>query len=456
MRNHLLACLFVFVFACSHGSSSEPIKSDGVPSRPNPTGTSSGSSKGDSPPIEVVGTVLNDDRSAISGRSIAVVDRRGKRFDVVTDSGGVFQVAGVAPPYDVLVAAAPSGAVVTPVAFLGITRRNPRLEVFEHDGPTSRPKSQTLRVGVRLPPCANSCWVSAASSSPFGAGGASASYEAGAASVILELDHGWTASSLPSSERIDVHVLVGDDAYGAFSYTQVNGVTADPGTTNDLGMLLPLPVDVRGPVEVSVQSGAVPAEWSVALLSWLDLPGGARMSFRAGTGPSLVTRLPLVPGATWGIGAWALHPEVENAPYYHFSLQGHSGALPLSGPQVTLEMRSAPSIVRPSMGGQLSRHAQGIAWTSADFSALATVVLVDTVQGRPLFRAMTNDAELTFARMQALGVSPPNPGDHVLDLRTNNGTTVDRWTEPDDETRDKQDKESASSSYQRFQFRVTP
>jgi hypothetical protein len=134
------------------------------------------------PSIDVSGRVVNDLEEAVVGRSVVVVDRRGKRQEIMTDEDGGFYAIAVVPPYDLVVSEAPSGAVITPIAFLGLSRPDPRLEVFESQGPVPRPAAQPMRIGVKLPPCratAGACWVSVVSASASGSGTTAGSFTVG-------------------------------------------------------------------------------------------------------------------------------------------------------------------------------------------------------------------------------------------------------------------------------------
>ena len=411
--------------------------------------------------VDVGGRVVDDLEVPIIGRSVAVVDKIGRRKEILTDEEGGFHVLGVAPPYDVLVYPAPSGSVITPVAFLGLHRSDPRLEVFEREGAIDRPHSQPLRIAVKLPPCralTGACWVSVVSASPSGGGGTAGSYNEGAESAIYQLDHAWSEVTVRPGEAIDVHVLVGDAEYTQYAYAKVSHVAARPGETTDLGMITPLAVDSTAPVSVTGRASGQPEGWQWTLASQLDLPGGASVALRYEWTATSTMRLPLVPGAAWHVGAWVQHPPMPERAYFHRSTQAWSGSLPLTAANVALDVPSVPEPVRPqAVDGTLSRKGAGLAW-DARSPALASVVLVDVARGAQRVRAFTSEAEVSLKRLEALGVDRLSPGEHVLDLTTTPGADVDELTQPDRRQRLQRfdTRVPGGVTYQRYSFTVTP
>lgn len=412
------------------------------------------------PTIDVGGRVVDDLEQPVVGRPIVVVDRSGKRFEVMTDEEGGFHAMGVVVPYDLLVTQAPSGAVITPLIYLGLKRENPRIEVFERTGATERAASQPLRIGVKLPPCratSGACWVSVVSASASGTGGTAGSYTEGAQTAVYELDHAFQEAAPRRDESIDVHVLVGDADYTQYAYARVPHVPAHPGEPMDLGMTAPLPVASGDPVTVAGRATSLPEGWQWTLTSQLELLGGATIPLRYEWSPSSALRLPLLPGATWRAAAWAQHPPAAERPYFHRSLQAWSGTLPLTATNVALDLPLAPETIRPALEGTLSRRGLGLAWSAAS-PGLASVVLVDVARGQQRFRAFTSDAEIGLQRLEALGLARLDPGDHVFDLTTTPGATVDELTQPDErQRRHRFDSHvPGATTYQRFRFQVTP
>ena len=409
--------------------------------------------------IELAGRVIDGLEKAVSGRTVVVVDRRGKRQQVFTDEDGAFRVAGVAAPYDLLVTQAHPGAVVTPLVFLGLHRTDPRIEVFEGQEATTRPAAQPIRVGVKLPECRAieaACWVSVVTASASGGGATAGSFSAGATMGVYDVDHTWREPTTRPGESIDVHVLVGDAHYAEYSYARVIRIAARPGEPSDLGTLVPMPVESTDPVHVAGHANGLPTGWQWTLASQLELPGGAMIALRYDWVAASAMRLPQLPGATWQVGAWMQHPPTPDRPYFHRSSQAWSGTLPLTTANVSIAVPDAPETTRPIMEGSLSRRGPGFAWDGAT-PALASLAVVDLLRGRQRFHAFTADADVPFARLEALGLARLEPGEHVLDLTTTPGTSVDELTQLDPHKRKARfDRHvPGATTYQRFQLMVT-
>lgn len=409
--------------------------------------------------IDVGGRVVDDLDGAIVGRPITVVDGRGKRQEVLTDEDGGFWAMGVVPPYDVLVEQAPAGAVITPLVYLGLRRADPRFEVFERQGITSRPAAQPIRVGVKLPPCRateGSCWVSVVSASPSGGGATAGSYVDGTDHAVFDLDHAWREATTRPAETIELHVLVGDAEYTQYAYAHLSRVAVRPGEPTDLGVVVPAAVDSTEPVAIAGHTSGMPEGWQWTLASQVELPGGAAVALRYDWTAASSMRLPDLPGATWRVGAWAQHPPTPERPYFHRSSQAWSGTLPLSTTNVALDVPVAPEPIHPSIEGTLSRRGTGLSW-DGHAPALASVVLVDLARGKQRFRAFTSEAEISFRRLEDLGLPRLEPGEHVFDLTTTPGAIVDELTEPDEHARrSRADVHVAgATTYQRFRFVVT-
>lgn len=414
----------------------------------------------DGPAIDVGGRVVDDLDEPVVGRPVVVVDRRGRRQELVTDENGVFHATRVAPPYDLVVAQAPSGAVITPLVYLGLQRVDPRLEVFERRGPTVHLASQPLRIGVKLPPCraaGGACWVSVVSASPSGGGGMAGSYTEGTETAVYDLEHSWREPNTRPGEAIDVHVLVGDAQYTEYAYAHVERVAARPGEPTDLGVALPRAVPSTEPVTVGGHASGLPEGWQWTLASELELPGGAAIALRYDWAPASAMRLPDLPGATWHVGAWAQHPPTPERPYFHRSSHAWTGTLPLTATNVSLDVPLAPGTTRPIVEGQLSRRGKGLAWDD-HAAGLASLVLVDLARGQQRFRAFTTEAEISLRRLEALGLEPLDRGEHVLDLTTTPGASLDELTQPNDYQRRRRfdTKVPGATTYQRFRFVVTP
>ena len=86
------------------------------------------------------------------------------------------------------------------------------------------------------------------------------------------------------------------------------------------------------------------------------------------------------------------------------------------------------------------------------------MTLLDLKRAQHHVRAFTADAELPLRRLEALGLARLEPGDHVLELTTTPGATVDELTQPDEgQRRHHLDHHVPGAiTYQRFRFQVTP
>lgn len=412
--------------------------------------------------VMISGRVETDEGIAIIGRPIAVVDARGERTQVLSDEGGTFHVPNVARPYDLVVAGSPSGVVQTPTIFLGLTREDPFIELFERDGPTTRPAAQKLRLGVRPPACtAPSCAITVVSGSPAGGGASAMSYR-DEALVLFEIDHEWTGTTIGAKESIEVHVLAFDEGRTTFSYAHRDGIRAQGGDLTELGIFEPASVPASGDLVVSAVARGPSAAWSPAIATWLDLPGGASLSFTYGAKREDTIRVPLVHGATLRANAWMQHPAVPDRPQFHSAAQAWSGtqAVAADGGALTLEIPIAPTPMRPEMDGTLSANGLGLAWTNPKSapSALTEITIARVDTGALRSRVWTIGDEVPFAKLARLGLAPLAPGDHVIGLTSSSGDALEDLVHPDASMRRARNdpRRGGATTYQRFRFTVTP
>ncbi len=451
-RNLLVVALAALV-ACGESTSSpssEPLAGSGEPRVPVAAAAPAASSAPPAAPQpDVAGLVVDDAGEPVVGRPVALVDRRGRRTDVLTDDGGVFHVSDVMAPYDVGLAPAPSGALIEPVAYLGLHRKNPRIVLREHDGDAS-PPSHLVRVEVALPACADDgCWISIATASPSGAGAAGRTYAAGETTASFQIDHVWNADDLATVERIDVYVLTGDAAYSTFAYARAGGIDGTPGDSSDI-VVAPAPVASTAPIAFAARGTGVPQGWSWFVASRLLLPGGPAMTTRIVAGPALVARMPLVDGARFDVAAWAQHPLGDDRPWFDEMVSARSGAFSLGAAEAAVDLPDALAIDRPRPEGALARRGAGVAWTASRPCA-AAVGLYATLEDRRVFRVYTSERGVPFTRLDQLGIARPHLGQHVLDIGTRWDADVDSIADPGGGPR-----APASSSYARFALTVTP
>ena len=412
------------------------------------------------PTVDVAGLIVDDGDVPVVGRNITIVDRRGRHEEILSDEDGGFHIQAVAPPYDLLVAAAPSGAVITPLVYLGLNRADPRIEVSEAPGPVTRPQGQPIRVGVKLPPCprwTGACWVTVVTHSANGHGMTAGSYTEGLESAVYDVTHSWEQEQTQPDEMIDVHILVGDAQYTHYAYAQFVHVEARPGELTDLGMTTPVPIESSPPVTVSERGVAQAEGWQFTLASQLLLSDGATIALRYDWAASSALRLPLLPGAGWQVAGWTQNAPNPDDPSFHLSMQAWSGTLPLSTANVAFDLPTPPAPLRPTMAGDFSRRGAGFAWDGTH-PGLAELVVVDATHGGEKLHAFTADAEVSLKRLDALGLARLRQGEHTMDLTTTPGMTADELTEPDaPKRRERFDVDSPGAiTYQRFRFVVTP
>lgn len=411
----------------------------------------------------ITGRLETDDGQPIIGRPLAVVDARGERREVLSDEGGGFNVPNVVRPYDLAVAGSPSTNRPTPTVFLGITREDPFIELFERDGPKTRPAAEILRFAVKPPPCLSitaTCTIAVVSGSESGAGGSAVPYgEAG--NVLFEIEHEWSGDVVGAKERIALHVVTFDDARTSFAHASIEDIRAAAGDLVELGILEPAPVPASEPLLVSALVRGPAAAWSPSIATWLDLPGNAALAFSYGSNREESMRVPVIHGATFRANAWMQHPAVADRPQFHSAVQAWSGSQPVArdGGTLSLVMPVAPTPIRPQMDGHLSAGGLGYAWTNPPGAPLPlneiTVARVDS--GVLRVRVWTSSDEIPFSKLQTLGVQPLQPGDHVIGITSSPTDSLDDAVHPDATIRHARYdvRRRGSATYQRFRFKVT-
>ncbi|MBX3264173.1 MAG: hypothetical protein KF782_31165 [Labilithrix sp.] len=412
--------------------------------------------------IDVAGLVATDLDEPVGGRAVTLVDALGVRHDRVTSGRGAFAVADVAAPYDLMVA---RGSAAAATVYLGLQRRDPYVELFERDGPTPSPARQTIRVGVRAPACGGaSCRVTAVTTSPSGAGSATTACPDGEGVVVVGVDHGWRGLAVLPDERVDVHVLVGDDARAWYAYARAASVLAAPGETVDVGVVDPSPVGVTDAISVGAAAGeGALVDWAWTTSVSLDVSGDLERSdpgFVFSVAPSATTslRLPLVPRARMSVHVAARHSRSDDGGGFHRSTEAWSEVRPVSIDAVALDVAPGPELVSPTDGGAISRRGAGFAWTASGSAGLATLTVVDRARGGARFRVLTTAREVALARIASLGLPELDLGVYVLDLATASGVGIDDATSPDADARRRgRDRTRAGgASRLRVGFRVTP
>ncbi|MBX3225278.1 MAG: hypothetical protein KF795_32535 [Labilithrix sp.] len=412
--------------------------------------------------IDVAGVVATDLDEPIGGRLVRIVDAEGARRTGTTTGRGTFVFPDVAAPYDLIVAGGPSGVAT---AYLGLRRRDPHLELFEREGPTPSPARQTVRVGVRAPACGGaSCRVTAVTTSPSGAGSATTACPEDGGAVVLDVDHGWRGVAILPDERVDVHVLVGDEARASFAYARVASVAAAPGHTVDVGMAELAPVPATDAIWIGAAGGEGElVDWTWTTSVSLDLsgdPDGRDPGFVFAVAPSASTtiRLPLIPRARMSASLSARHPRSDEAGGFHRSTEVWSDVRPVSVDAVALDVGPGPELVSPRDGGALSRRGAGFEWSAPETATLATLTVVDRARGGARFRVLTPEHEVALSQLAALGLPRLELGAYMLDLSTTPRAGIGDAVSPDADVRrrNRDHARAGGATRLRVEFRVTP
>lgn len=88
-----------------------------------------------------------------------------------------------------------------------------------------------------------------------------------------------------------------------------------------------------------------------------------------------------------------------------------------------------PRPVTPAQGGTLAASSAGIVWESE--GAHVTIVTVTNAHGERLFRVFTEQNDVPFAKLEALGIPRLSLGTYTLELETSSASTLEAWTDPD-------------------------
>lgn len=420
----------------------------------------------------VRGTVETDTEEGRRSRDVIVVDARGERHEARTNDVGAFAIGDVSLPYDIAVVP-PSRAPAT--LFLGVSRRDPHLRLFEGDDPALRAEPQLVHATVRLraTPCATDAgWITIVTASRSGSGMAMASCAPGNEDPAVEVLHVFREAHPFTGERIDTHVLVENEGGSSFAYAGMLPVPALPGATTLAGIALPEPTAVSAPIVVGVRDVAAAEgleswQWTTAVA--IDVPGqaggpAASLPFAVTLGSSMRVALPVLPEASLraSVIAQQLRPAGEEATFFRSS-EGWSEPLPLTSGVVEISVARAPELVRPTEKGALSRVGAGFEWASAtvaggeDAAPLSTLSVLDASTGAVLFRVLTTEHAIPLDRIGALGAVKLELGHRNLELATVAATTLDDVTSPDAAVRRRSSDRSrrGSTTFLRVPFTVT-
>ena len=399
--------------------------------------------------VAVHGTVTSYSDVPIAGRTVRIVDAKGARFDVVTDSAGGFVVPGVVTPYDVRVS--PEGLTDGATIYFGIKDVAPYLHGEIATAQTWA--TQTFNVGVLLATACAGCAVDFVTKSPHGAGGASTSFPAGSSVANAVLQHQFVSDGSPS-EPVTIHVLVHDAARTWFRYAEAS-LTAVAGRTSPGGLYTPDLVPVH-PFTVSVQSAGVPANWQSELLATVMFADGAGINMLDTRGQaSLSTNMPVIPSAAPSAYAWLMDPIGDSDATISDNVQAWSGTLLGASPSVVLTARGPVHDVVPAPHATVSLKGPGVSWTALP-STVTNFLLIDVAASRGVVTVFTDGGNVTWDRLDALGIAV-SPGEQLLEIRTTPDADLAAFIAGDATKRKSLDRSVAgSASSQSWRFTLTP
>jgi hypothetical protein len=407
--------------------------------------------------IAVFGMLATTEGARVADRAVILVDATGERRELRTDGRGKFVADEIAVPYDLAVAPGVDGV---PTVILGLARRDPYVEVSEHEilEPVD-PPSQTLRVGVPAPVCPapveDGCFVAVVTGSRSGRGGGrgACSGKSGGA-VVVDARHVWRGHDVAAGERIDVHVLTActststsDAGEGVllptYGYATLSEIAPAPGETTDLGMVRPHAVPTMPPMNVGARDPGELASWSWSIEVSLDVPSGSprgEMVLMTASSPAAPLVLPRLPASSFFVHVRAGESRPDMVPGFDRSVEAWSGAravVPLADPPpvVAVEVAAGPELARPAVGATVAPRDVGFEWTSA-VPALASLLVVDLERG-PRFRVLTDEEEVPYERLEALGFDALHEGGHLVDLTTSPRRRLDEATSPDPSVRNR-------------------
>ncbi len=465
----LFALLLLGALALVHATACSSSPDHAPPSEAGPHGMAFASPDPDVPlgelrrVIDVEGRVV---APSAAPRVVSLVDARGARQSVVANERGGFAFAAVTPPYDLAVR--PVGEHGVPLVYFGVHRPNIIIALDERSAPADVAAPQPVKLTVDACDAAGD-EIRVLTRSAEGQGVASFLCDGARTSpVTIDMLHVWRSATVDSMETIEAHAIVlgapvvaGGPSPQSLSYSSARGAVID--RVNDPGAWrvdLPKPhaaLSMTVPVTARSDSLALGEwRWTIDLLLRPDdeqtttlahagVAGSrdnrAAIAFGSFTGSSFDAALPVLPGWSVLATATARHPRSEPSGGFERTATGWSGLRSIesraAAGSLIVDVPLGPDMDRPSAEGILSSHGRGFGWTpsSAAPSPLSTLVVTDSARGRTRFRAMTNGSEVSFAKLDALGLDRLERGEHELTLRTTAAIPIDDAISVDPEAR---------------------
>jgi hypothetical protein len=460
MQHILYASTLLTLFACGGedvaprgNSSSTASSSDGSSGNPGPYGPNDLDSGTIGAPAKqpVQGKLVDYLGAPVADARVRIVDALGNMQEAKSNGSGSFSFADVPAPYDLRVLPA-QGVYDWPHAYFKLAERDIRLTVATPTGLPTIWNKAVISVPVNVGACL-SCSVQVYTTSPDGGYGRSTFQASNVpSSTLVSVEHQWATKGNPApSGNFTVDVLVSDSTYSTFQYQRAGSFSGlQPNGNASISAVSPTSIGKFGPITISVNTTDIPAVWSKDLQVFLNLPGTQlSMYLQRVFSNSLVTHVPNVPGATFGVQVGARgdtkYDGQGNIVVDRISGTG-TGELALSTANVALTLRAGPRMVRPLPEGQLSLQSAGFEW--APQPGRVFDIQLSSVDGKGLGRFITSETGIPFARLAKLGIVI-NPSVHVLDLSSYVGT-VGELVGPTPPSRP---MESTRDSYR---FTVTP
>jgi hypothetical protein len=374
-------------------------------------GAPNGDAGDDAPqPVAVSGHAvdLQNASQPLVARTLVVIDATGTPFWTTTSATGAFSVAGVLPPYDVVVAAPPYPGGHR-YAFIGVSTPHPR--VF--GGPDSEPvypreHTAQLSVPIDLPACGTAeCNVNFAYADlsngghEFTSGGFTKYTNSGLGGWGLAPF--WYGSGTVA--QLGLEVLVTDVPASRFWFASSNvGQVAD-GSVVSAQQVTPSPVTTLDDATVAASEVNVPAQWrSPSLALWLDYPqnfGSGTALLTSAPAASLVSGVPDIAGAMLHATANTTSPPDPN---FYGSSTAASPRVPLTSTNVALTLYGPPTATHPQPGGQLSTSGV-IDWTGVPAKQVVDVEVYDQASDSYELDVYAAGTSVDLKRLAVAGVS---------------------------------------------------
>lgn len=414
MRNHSALGFFAsaaLLFACGSddpaGSESPPPaapSAQALPSAPNAPAEQAPHKQ------DVRARMVSVERVPVPDQRLVLIDQSGARREATSDIDGIVRFDGVIAPYDLAVEPT-AGTTQAPRYFLDLDRADP--EIMLGVGFGTPPDPTTVQVTLHLPACgAPPCAVQVQANGPGISGSTSMSYNAGQTQAVVEMSVQFNRDYKPGRSAT-LSALTYDQPHAQFAHAVV-GISPTPGTTAR-ATLSPISVGATAPVMLSLEDSGHPAAWSRQIQSSVKLPSGAHFSLFTVQSPSLVMRYPNILGAQIHAYGTVRAPIDRDTPRWQRGMsQAWVAPQPTSVSSITLKATRAVQATAPVEGGSISR-ASVVRWKRAA-PGITTLQIGDILSERRMFEVYTDGLEVSFARLERLGMPRLPTGKYSLEL----------------------------------------